>query len=150
MIETITKYICDYCKNEVSYTEYTQGVKISIRAELAHPEGKCGQVAGRSMNICKKCSEELGIVNSEEYHMYTYSQSRLRDTIGKVKTKIVDMFYKKDQKTLQVKQDRTEAILTIYDVINSGIISDELEEDLRDIANAIQGNNWTGEIEEGF
>lgn len=150
MQQTITKYFCDYCKDEVSMTEYIEGTKIDIRVSLANPKGGCGQVAGQSMNICKKCSEELGIVNSEEYHMYTYSQSRLRDTIGKVKTKIVDMFYKKDQKTLQVKQDRIEAILTIYDVINSGIISDELEEDLRDIANAIQGNNWTGEIEERF
>ena len=149
MIETITKYICDYCKNEVSMTEYSQGTKIGIRVELENPKGRCGQVAGQSMNICKTCSEELGIINSEEYHIYTYSQSRLRDTIKKIKTKIIDMFYKQDQQT-PVMQDRTEAILTIYDVINSGIISDELEEDLRDIANAIQDNNWTGEIEEGF
>ena len=32
--------------------------------------------------------------------MYTYSQSRLRDTIGKVKTKIVNMFYKKRKRSV--------------------------------------------------
>lgn len=109
MIETITKYICDYCKNEVSMTEYGQGTKIGIRVELENPKGGAGQVAGQSMNICKSCSEELGIINSEEYHSYMYSQSRLRDTIGKVKIKIVDMFYKKDQQTPEAKQDRTES-----------------------------------------
>ena len=97
MIKTITKYICDYCKDEVSMTEYTQGTKITIRVELENPKGGAGQVAGQSMNICKKCSEELGIINKQEYHAYTYSQGRLRDTIGEIKIKIVNMFYKKEK-----------------------------------------------------
>lgn len=97
MIQTITKHICDYCKSEVSMTEYTQGTKIDIRVSLENPKGGCGQVAGQSMNICKKCSEELGIINSEKYHDYTYSQGRLRDAIGEIKTKIINMFYKKEK-----------------------------------------------------
>ena len=47
------------------------------------------------MTLCKKCSEDLGIINTEEYHDYIYSQSRLGDTIEKIKTMIIDMFFKK-------------------------------------------------------
>lgn len=38
---------------------------------------------------------------------------------------------------------RVDAIEAIYDIINSGIISDELEDELRDVANCIQAEaNW--------
>lgn len=95
MQQTINKYFCDYCKNEVSMTEHIEGTKIDIKVSLVNPKGGCGQVSGVSMVLCKKCSEELGIINSEEYHSYIYSQSRLRDTIKNIKTKIVDMLFKK-------------------------------------------------------
>ena len=42
--------------------------------------------------------------------------------------------------------DRNIAISIIYDIINSGIISEELEENLRSIASAIEEDNWIGEI----
>lgn len=95
MQQTINKYFCDYCEDEVSMTEYIEGTKIDIKVSLANPKGGCGQIAGVSMVLCKKCSEKLGIVNAEEYHIYTNSQSRLRNTIEKVKTKIVGMLNKK-------------------------------------------------------
>lgn len=46
--------------------------------------------------------------------------------------------------------DKEEAVLTIYEIINSGIICLELEDRLRDIANAIETDDWQGEIKEGF
>lgn len=95
MQQTINKYFCDYCKHEVSMTEYIEGTKIDIKVSLANPKGGAGQVSGVRMILCKKCSEDLGIVNTEEYHIYTNSQSRLGNAIEKIKTKIIDMFYKK-------------------------------------------------------
>ena len=95
MQQEIKKYFCDYCINEMNESEYQQGVKIGVRVDLPNPKGGCGQVAGANMILCKKCSEDLGIVNKNEYHDYTYSQSRLRDTIKEIKNKIIDMLYKK-------------------------------------------------------
>jgi len=43
--------------------------------------------------------------------------------------------------------DREYTINTIYDIINSGIIREDLEEYLMQIALAIERDNWTGEIE---
>lgn len=96
MIETTTKYICDYCENEVSLSEYECGLKININVIIQNPKSYGQQVASQEMNICKNCSERLGIVNSEEYHNYTYSQGSLRNAIGQIRVKIIDMFYKKE------------------------------------------------------
>ena len=43
---------------------------------------------------------------------------------------------------------KSDAVYTLYKVINSNIISDELEWELRDIALCIEGNEW--EDEESF
>ena len=40
-----------------------------------------------------------------------------------------------------MKMDREDAIIVLYDIINSGIISDELEQKLIDIANAIENDS---------
>lgn len=77
-------------------SEYEQGTKIGIRIDLPNPDGGCGQANGISMILCKECSEGLGIINSREYHSYTYSRSSLKIAIQKVKTKIVDMLLKKE------------------------------------------------------
>ena len=95
MQQTTTKYFCDNCKDEVSMTEYLEGTQIDITVKLANPKGGAGQVAGVRMTLCKKCSEELGIINTQEYHSYNYSQGKLRDTIEKAKTKIISMIYKR-------------------------------------------------------
>lgn len=43
--------------------------------------------------------------------------------------------------------DREYAISVIYEIINSNIIKEELEEDLRQIALAIERDDLVGEIE---
>lgn len=48
----------------------------------------------------------------------------------------------------KMKMDREGAVIVLYDIINSGIISDELEQKLIDIANAIENDSFVGEIEE--
>ena len=48
----------------------------------------------------------------------------------------------------KMKIDREDAVIVLYDIINSGIISDELEQKLIDIANAIENDSFVGEIEE--
>jgi hypothetical protein len=88
----IAKCNCDNCNEEMSEFEYEQAIKITITADLPHPEGKCGQHCGITMKLCKKCSEELGIVNTEEYHNYTYSQNRFIDKIRECKAKILKMW----------------------------------------------------------
>ena len=88
--QVIEKYSCDYCKGEMCQHDYQQGVKITIQVDLPNPKGGCGQASGIEMVLCKVCSEDLGIVNSKEYHDYTYSQSKLKGTIEKFKTKILD------------------------------------------------------------
>jgi sulfur relay (sulfurtransferase) complex TusBCD TusD component (DsrE family) len=75
--------------------EYEQAIKITISADLPNPQGKCGQFGGITMKLCKKCSEELGIINSEEYHNYTYSHSRFISKIKECKTKILKLCFKK-------------------------------------------------------
>lgn len=47
-----------------------------------------------------------------------------------------------------MKMDREDAVIVLYDIINSGIISDELEQKLIAIANAIENDSFVGEIEE--
>lgn len=96
MQQVINKYFCDYCNAEMGEFEYQQGTKVGVRVDLPNPKGGCGQVAGVSMVICKNCSVDLGIVNCNEYHDYTYSQSKLKNTVKEIKNKIVDMLYKKN------------------------------------------------------
>ena len=43
---------------------------------------------------------------------------------------------------------RQEAIYAVYKVINSGIISMELEEELQEVANCIEANNFEIEDED--
>ena len=95
MKQVIEKYFCDNCEDEMDGFEYRQCTKLSIRVDLPHPEGRCGQVEGEQMVICSKCSEELGIVNSKEYHSYNYSKEKFKNTIREIKTKIVAMYFKK-------------------------------------------------------
>lgn len=91
---TTVKYSCDYCENEMSKFEYEKAIKITLVVDLPNPKGGCGQHAGIRMVLCDTCSEKIGIVNSEEYHKYTYSQFKLTQVIEKYKTKILDLFKK--------------------------------------------------------
>jgi hypothetical protein len=84
--------------------EYEQALKITITADLPHPQGKCGQHGSISMNLCKKCSEEIGIVNSEEYHDYTYSQNRFIDKIRECKTKILKLCSKERRNSMKDRE----------------------------------------------
>lgn len=43
--------------------------------------------------------------------------------------------------------DRNIAVSIIYELINSGILKENLEESLVEIANSIESDDWDGEIE---
>ena len=98
MIEETIKYSCDYCEADMTQGEYESGVDLTITVHLPHPEGKCGQVSEISMRICEKCSTELGIVNSKEYHNFMYSATRLKNKIIEIKNKIIEFCFRKINK----------------------------------------------------
>lgn len=102
MKQIIEKYSCDNCKDEMHSWEYMNAVKLSLSIALPNPKGGSGQASHIKMVICEKCTKELGIVNSNEYHGYDYSQSRLSNTFDKIKGKILDMCFKKKE----VQDDR--------------------------------------------
>ena len=58
------------------------------------------------------------------------------------------MYYLYIERRDKMRMDREDAVIVLYDIINSGIISDELEQKLIDIANAIENDSFVGEIEE--
>lgn len=41
--------------------------------------------------------------------------------------------------------DREDAVYTIYEIINSGILKEDLEDSLIEIANAIENDDWQRE-----
>jgi hypothetical protein len=88
---TVVKCNCDYCTEEMDEFEYEKAPTVTIRVDLPNPKGGAGQVAATVMKLCNKCSEKVGIYNSEEYHGYVYSNSRLVSTIEKCKTKILSL-----------------------------------------------------------
>ena len=93
MQQTITKYYCDYCNGEMGESEYEQRTKLGVRVDLPNPNGKCGQVAGVSMSLCKECSENMGIINSKEYHDYNYSKGKLTDVVEENKRTFLDVLF---------------------------------------------------------
>lgn len=46
-----------------------------------------------------------------------------------------------------IKMDRNIAVSIIYELINSDILKEDLEESLIEIANSIESDDWDGEIE---
>lgn len=42
----------------------------------------------------------------------------------------------------EIKLDREDAVIIIHQIINSGIISDELENELIEICNRIENDDW--------
>lgn len=91
MVETITKYYCDYCNKEINEYEYNVGTEIDITVKLPHPEGESGQINGIKMKICNECSEKIGIVNSKKYHSYIDSREELGKTVDKNKINILKL-----------------------------------------------------------
>lgn len=103
MIQETKKYICDYCDTEMNKFEYELAPSLSVSISLPHPEGKCGESSSTRMIICDKCSKELGIVNSMEYHTSVYSQQKLGKRVIELKKNIVDFCFKKTKEKLNAK-----------------------------------------------
>lgn len=93
---TNTQCYCDKCHKEMSKYEYENiAIKLIIRVEIPHPEGKCGEVSGISMKLCEECSKELGLENKDEYHRYMDSQTRFNRALEKCKKNIFGLFREK-------------------------------------------------------
>lgn len=97
MKQIIEKYFCDYCNREMSEFEYEQRTRLGVRIDLPNPSGKCGQVAGINMSLCQECTENMGIVNSEEYHDYNYSKGRLTEAIKENKNTLLDVLFRRNK-----------------------------------------------------
>lgn len=95
MKETFIKCTCDYCKSEMFEYEYDRATKIIIRVDVPNQKGGAGECNGVAMSICNKCSEELGIVNSEIHNGLIGDRERIKTALEKCKTKILDMFVNK-------------------------------------------------------
>jgi DNA-directed RNA polymerase subunit RPC12/RpoP len=95
MEETITKYYCDQCKSEMNEWDYKMGPQVTIKVHMPNQKGGCGQVAGVNLVLCSTCAANFGIENKEDYHKYADSSGRLYNLVNKVKTNILDMFFKR-------------------------------------------------------
>lgn len=93
MKETIVKCTCDYCKAEMSEYEYEKATKIDIRVEVPNYKGGAGETSGTRMKICNKCSEKLGIINSEIHNGFVGEKGRIKAAIEKGKIAILGMFF---------------------------------------------------------
>lgn len=95
MKTTIVKCSCDYCNAEMNEYEYENAIKVTVKVNLPNPKGGCGQMSAIEMKLCDKCSKDIGIINSQEYHSYIDSQNRLTTTIKKCKDKILKLCFEK-------------------------------------------------------
>lgn len=101
MKEVIENYYCDYCKNEMSNLDYKIAPNIKIRVDLPNPKGGPREIAIADMVLCEKCSEGIGLVNSEEYHTTIHASTRLFKTVENIKTNILGLVFKKNREVDQ-------------------------------------------------
>lgn len=89
------KCACDYCNADMLEHEYNNATKVSIKLDIPNQKGGCGECSGIHMVICNKCSNEIGIVNSEIHNGQMNSKSRILRALENNKQKIINMVFRK-------------------------------------------------------
>jgi hypothetical protein len=79
----------------MSEYKYDTATKITIRLDVPNQRGGCGECNGIQMIICNKCSEEIGIVNSEIHNGQMNSHGRILKALEANKQKILNMVFRK-------------------------------------------------------